>query len=208
MGGCCSKGGNYLPGTPKEKAQSGDTPKLSRLQHKESFNGPQTVLTNGHKNGEVKATEELLKSETVAAEANKNDTENTSTEEHVNGNVTSISVSEIPQVSKVHLGGDVKEEVKVIQKNEESTQNSSLVTNEATTVSVTQAAFKESKEVAEKTVVMIKNDEATENISEQNSVVQEASVQSSSIVQSSTVNESSSLISESSSLISESTAVQ
>ena len=54
MGGCCSKGGNYLPGTPKEKAQSGDTPKLSRLQHKESFNGPQTVLTNGHKNGDVK----------------------------------------------------------------------------------------------------------------------------------------------------------
>ena len=54
MGGCCSKCGNYLLGTPQGEAQGGDTPKLSRLQHKESFNGPQKVLTNGHENGDVK----------------------------------------------------------------------------------------------------------------------------------------------------------
>ena len=54
MGGCCSKCGNYLLGTPQGEAQGGDTPKLSRLQHKESFNGPQKTLTNGHENGDVK----------------------------------------------------------------------------------------------------------------------------------------------------------
>eukprot|EP00091_Calanus_sinicus_P000994 TRINITY_DN10958_c0_g1_i1.p3 TRINITY_DN10958_c0_g1~~TRINITY_DN10958_c0_g1_i1.p3 ORF type:complete len:117 (-),score=31.19 TRINITY_DN10958_c0_g1_i1:510-860(-) len=83
------------------------------------------------------------------------------------GNVTSITVSEIPQVSKVLLGGDIKEEVKVIQKNEESTQNSSMVMNESTTVSVTQASSKESKEVAEKTVVVIKNEENANNETEE-----------------------------------------
>ena len=54
MGGCCSKCGNYLLGPPQGEAQGGDTPKLSRLQHKESFNGPQKALTNGHENGDVK----------------------------------------------------------------------------------------------------------------------------------------------------------
>merc|ERR1712106_782185 len=199
MGGCCSKCGNYLLGTPQGEAQGGDTPKLSRLQHKESFNGPQKTLTNGHENGDVKtapdgdatpkkgdprdrpaangdsgggkATEELLKSETVTAGANKNATENNGVGEHGleggDGNVTSITVSEIPQVSKVLLGGDTKEEVKVIQKNEESTQNSSMVMNESTTVSVTQASSKESKEVAEKTVVVIKNEENANNETEE-----------------------------------------
>ena len=54
MGACFSKCGNYLPGKTDKKVQGGDTPKLSRLQHKESFHGPQTVLTNEHINGQVK----------------------------------------------------------------------------------------------------------------------------------------------------------
>merc|ERR1712106_993247 len=264
MGGCCSKCGNYLLGTPQGEAQGGDTPKLSRLQHKESFNGPQKTLTNGHENGDVKtapdgdatpkkgdprdrpaangdsgggkATEGLLKSETVTAGANKNTTENNGVGEHGleggDGNVTSITVSEIPQVSKVLLGGDTKEEVKVIQKNEESTQNSSMVMNESTTVSVTQASSKESKEVAEKTVVVIKNEENANNETEErtgqeivnvveqpiqnpisesleSSSVQKSSsvVQKSSVVSSSTV-QSSSVVNESSSLMKESSAVE
>ena len=58
MGGCCSKCGNYLLGGGSRDAQGtgGDTPKLSRLQHKQSFNstpasnstGNSKPATNGH----------------------------------------------------------------------------------------------------------------------------------------------------------------
>ena len=54
MGVCFSKYGNYLPGKAQKKVKDGDTPKLSRLQHKESFHGPQTVLIKEYINGQAK----------------------------------------------------------------------------------------------------------------------------------------------------------
>ena len=50
MGGCCSKLNISGPGssskgleTDVDKTRTGDTPKLSRLQHKESFSNGHTV---------------------------------------------------------------------------------------------------------------------------------------------------------------------
>ena len=47
MGGCCSKCGIYpLKSDIKgDSVKTGDTPKLSRLQHKESFNGAAKLRT-------------------------------------------------------------------------------------------------------------------------------------------------------------------
>jgi len=241
MGGCCSKSSNYGVGDGESKggvAKGGvieagsDTPKLNKLQHKESFvkdnlvspvvsNGgttvensrgattpkqaredsPPTNKSNGNINGGIKATEELLKSETDATEVNKNSTSESNSEA---GNITSISVSEVPQVSKVHLGGELQEteEVKLIQKNEESSQCSSMVTNESssTTVSVTQSSTNESKEISEKTVVVIKNEE--DKVDHDEVVIKSAALDEvvsnttiSSVVQNSSVVESKSLMS-------------
>ena len=58
MGGCCSKLNISGPGasskgleTDVDKTRTGDTPKLSRLQHKESFSNGHTVKTSDHHNG-------------------------------------------------------------------------------------------------------------------------------------------------------------
>jgi len=241
MGGCCSKSSNYGVGDGEGKGGNGkggvvetgsDTPKLNKLQHKESFvkenlvspvvsnggtnveNGrgattpkqaredsPPTTKINGNINGGLKATDDIPKSEIDATEANKNSTLESNS---VAGNITSISVSEVPQVSKVHLGGELQndEEVKLIQKNEESSQCSSMVTNESssTTVSVTQSSTNESKEVAEKTVVVIKGEE--DKVDNDGVVVQSfatdelvSDVKKSSVIQNSSVVESKSLMS-------------
>ena len=61
MGGCCSKLNISGPGasskgleTDVDKTRTGDTPKLSRLAHKESFSNNGHVKTNSdHHNGAV-----------------------------------------------------------------------------------------------------------------------------------------------------------
>ena len=54
MGGCCSKCGVYTTSNSPRNKHTGDTPKLSRLQHKDSFTGGKTAETNGSsKNGGV-----------------------------------------------------------------------------------------------------------------------------------------------------------
>ena len=52
MGGCCSKCGIYplLSPTSRDNLKTGDTPKLSRLQHKESFSNGH-IKTNGTSGG-------------------------------------------------------------------------------------------------------------------------------------------------------------
>ena len=52
MGGCCSKCGVYTTNNSPRNKHTGDTPKLSRLQHKDSFVGGKAQQTNGStKNG-------------------------------------------------------------------------------------------------------------------------------------------------------------
>ena len=60
MGGCCSKCGVYTTdNSPEQKAPrytsgtTGDTPKLSRLQHKDSFSNGKTQANGSAKNGAV-----------------------------------------------------------------------------------------------------------------------------------------------------------
>merc|ERR1719362_269410 len=227
MGGCCSKLNISGPGasskgleTDVDKTRTGDTPKLSRLQHKESFSnghvkpsdhsnvtsnggGPgatpslagatqQRKTENGHSNGNgnIKSPDEpeLLENDKALGNTNNTSAEN---------NVTSVSVVEKPQVSKVTLGdAEIKavaeNGVTLIQSNEE-TSNSLVSTSESTTVSVTQSVAKEeSKESSEKTVVMIKNEtEESSNTVEESLVssvtevekVTQSAVQSSSMSQ-------------------------
>ena len=111
---------------------------------------------NGHSNGNgnIKSPDEpeLLENDKALGNTNNTSAEN---------NVTSVSVVEKPQVSKVTLGDSeikavAENGVTLIQSNEE-TRNSLVSTSESTTVSVTQSVAKEeSKESSEKTVVMIK----------------------------------------------------
>ena len=134
------------------------------------------------------------------------------------GNVTSISVSEGPQVSKVLLGGEddktgkepeVKEEVTLIQKNEESSlvTSSQLTSSESTTVSVTQSSVSESKESSEKTVVVIGTDENKDVLSDSlsstsTSEISAATVQSSALArETSTVTEREETIQEKQSVV-------
>ena len=135
-------------------------------------------LPNGDSNGGVKTAEDPVKTEPE-------------------GNVTSISVSEGPQVSKVLLGGEddksgedleKKEEVTLIQKNEETSlvSSSQLTSSESTTVSVTQSSVTESKESSEKTVVVINTDENKDVLSDSvsstsTSEISSATVQSSAV---------------------------
>ena len=56
MGGCCSKCGVYTTSNSPRNKHTGDTPKLSRLQHKDSFVGGKSPQTNGAtKNGGLAA---------------------------------------------------------------------------------------------------------------------------------------------------------
>ena len=149
-------------------------------------------MPNGDSNGGIKATEDPVKAEPE-------------------GNVTSISVSEGPQVSKVLLGGEddkpgekteVKEEVKLIQKNEESSMvtSSQLTSSESTTVSVTQSSVTESKESSEKTVVVINTDENKDVLSDSVSSTSTSEI-SSATVQSSTVRQTQETLQEKQSIV-------
>ena len=55
MGGCCSKCGVYTTDKSPETrgAATGDTPKLSRLQHKDSFSNGKAQANGTAKNGGV-----------------------------------------------------------------------------------------------------------------------------------------------------------
>merc|ERR1712102_251530 len=197
--------------------KTGDTPKLSRLQHKESFsnghlktNGTSVGhIANGEKNGgeqtgvtTPRSEDDTRKSEngqngnikaSEEQEVLKNDDTNKTNE--ASDNVTSVTVTEKPQVSKVHLGEEEPGSgggVTLIQKNEETlnTSCSQISSNESTTVSVTQSSVAESKESSEKTVVKISNDSQLSNnvTSEENSVFSSSMTQeSSSTVESSSV---------------------
>ena len=59
MGGCCSKCGVYTTSNSPRNKHTGDTPKLSRLQHKDSFAGGKSQQSGGSvgQNGVVERRE-------------------------------------------------------------------------------------------------------------------------------------------------------